>query len=70
MAGKSTYAINESDLRGKLRDFLVRRGLNQKQFADSVGLSQPYISDIMLGRRAVPDSIAEKLGYRRAWVRT
>jgi predicted XRE-type DNA-binding protein len=70
MAGKNSYAINESDLRGKLRDFLARRGLNQKQFAESVGLSQPYISDIMLGRRAIPDVIAEKVGYRKAWVRT
>jgi transcriptional regulator with XRE-family HTH domain len=70
MSGKSRYAITDSDLREKLRGFLARRGLNQKQFAASVGLSQPYVSDIMLGRRGIPDEIAAKIGYRKAWVRT
>jgi len=70
MSAKTRYAIDESDLRAKMRGFLVRRGLNQKQFAASVRLSESYISDILLGRRAIPDEIAAKLGYRKAWVRT
>ena len=63
-------SITDADILAKLRAHLARAGLNQKEFAAGVGLSPPYMSDIMCGRRDIPYKIAAMLGYRKTWVRT
>lgn len=36
-----------------------------RQTARELGLSAPYLGDILLGRRAVSETVAEAFGFRR-----
>lgn len=44
----------------RLADRYTRQGL-----AKQMGISAPYLTDLLKGRRAINDRIAAMLGYRR-----
>lgn len=47
-----------------LRDIVGKEG-TQLAAAKRLDTSPQFLSDILLGRRAIPDSLARKIGYRR-----
>jgi plasmid maintenance system antidote protein VapI len=51
----------------QILDELKRRvaGVTQKEAAESLGISTPYLFDLVRGRRAITDKLAAKLGYER-----
>lgn len=50
-----------------LRDLLWQdaRASSQKELAAKLKISPQYLSDIMGGKRSVPDTVARFYGYRR-----
>jgi hypothetical protein len=48
--------------------FLVKHHGSQKEAARELGISEQYLSDLLLGRRSVSEEIAGKVGYRAIWV--
>jgi hypothetical protein len=52
----------ESDLRNLLRKACEDAGSQQK-WAKVNGFSSPFVSDVLHGRRAITDRIANALGY-------
>jgi hypothetical protein len=50
---------------------IVHDAGSQKKVAEDLGISAPYLHDILEGKRDVSDNIARKLGFLRAptqWV--
>lgn len=39
------------DLEVKVRSELIRRGMSLKDLAEIMGISQPYLTDLLMGRR-------------------
>lgn len=56
--------VTEADLHFILRAFVETAG-SQGKAAAALGVSAPYLSDVLKGRRAIADAIAIGLGYRR-----
>ncbi len=50
---KSIYSDEHKLLTGRLKEARKRRGLDQKQAADLLGVSQSYISKIESGQRRI-----------------
>ena len=50
-----------------LREFVARHG-SQSAAAKALGISQPYMSDIMNGRRDLSERIMKALGLERVIV--
>ena len=44
----------------KIAEWTDKKGLSQKDFAQLLGKSQPYISMVCSGRIVVPDSMKQK----------
>ena len=44
---------------------LIKDQGSQKQAAVILGISPQYLNDIIMGRRAISDRVARKLGYDR-----
>ena len=44
----------------KINEWTAKKGLSQKDLADLIGKSQPYISMVCSGRIVVPDSMKQK----------
>lgn len=42
------------DLELKVRNELFKRDITLKEFAEELGISQPYLTDILRGRRVGP----------------
>ena len=59
---------SEIDPLEALRTFIAKHG-NQRKAAKALGISEPYMTDLVHGRRRVSDSLLEKLGLRRTIVR-
>ena len=56
----------DSEVLKYLRErFTPPRGLTQKEVARRLGFSPQFINDVVGGRRAVTDALAESLGFRR-----
>lgn len=55
--------MDETNPRHILRQLVEQYG-TQKAAAMSLGISQPYLSDLMKGRRTFSDKILKKLGLR------
>lgn len=55
--------MDETNPRHMLRQLVSQYG-TQKAAAMSLGISQPYLSDLMKGRRTFSDKILKKLGLR------
>lgn len=43
-------------------------GKTQTQVAAELGISQPYLSEILAGGRAIPRRVLDELGFERAVV--
>jgi plasmid maintenance system antidote protein VapI len=56
--------VSEKDMVEMLRDYIRERG-TQKMAAQSLGISSPFLSDILLGKREVSDNVARKLGFSK-----
>lgn len=54
----------EAQVRAALTARLERRGA-AREMADNLGVSEPYISAIKNGTRAMPPKVAHFLGFRR-----
>lgn len=55
--------LDESAMRSLLRDAIARAG-SQKELAQSLGISETYVSDLLAGRRRMAEGISRMLGYR------
>jgi len=53
-----------TDLFLPLRDAIVKHG-SQKAFAESIGISETYLSDVINGRREPGKGFLAAIGYRR-----
>ena len=60
----ATTMINPTDLAARLAQS-VRASGNQRAFAQSCGISEQYLSDMLHGRREVGEPVLRALGYRR-----
>ena len=47
----------------------VARFPSQKQAAEALQVSQPYLSDLVNARRDVPDRMLERIGLRKVYVK-
>jgi plasmid maintenance system antidote protein VapI len=56
--------INEKEMFNLLKEFIEERG-TQRIAARDLGISQPYLSDILLRNRDVSDPVARKLGFTK-----
>ena len=56
--------MTDRELRSLLRAAIKAAG-SQKAFADLCGVTPPYLTDILKGRRTVGPKILKQLGYRR-----
>lgn len=56
--------ITESDMRNILRDRCAEAG-GQKVYANQIGMSETYISDVLLGRKGISANLAKLMGYDR-----
>ncbi len=43
----------------------IQAGRPQKVFAQELGISAPYLSDIYRGNRSIPEKVLGKLGLQR-----
>jgi transcriptional regulator with XRE-family HTH domain len=59
--------MKEIDPLERLKRF-VGEHETQRAAADALGISRPYLSDILNGRREFSDPILDKLGLRRVVV--
>jgi plasmid maintenance system antidote protein VapI len=59
--------MKEIDPRVALAAF-IKRHKTQAAAAEALGVSRPYLSDIVNGRRDFSDAVLEKLGLRRVVV--
>lgn len=59
--------MKEIDPLERLRRF-VGEHETQREAADALGISRPYLSDLLNGNRPFSDPILEKLGLRRVVV--
>jgi len=59
--------MKEIDPLEALRRF-VSKHKTQRAAADALGVSRPYLSDILNGRRDFSDPVLERLGLRRVVV--
>jgi DNA-binding transcriptional regulator YdaS (Cro superfamily) len=57
----------EHDLRDLLTQMVETLG-SQKNVAQLLGISQPYLGDVLLGRRGIGVKLAKALGYERITV--
>jgi hypothetical protein len=60
----SVSIIDETTIRGLIRDRCKTLG-SQSVFADQVGVSAAYLSDMLLGKRGVSDTLAGAVGYEK-----
>ena len=60
----SISIIDETQIRGLIRDRCKSVG-SQSTFAAQVGVSPAYLSDMLVGKRGVSDTIAAALGYEK-----
>jgi len=56
--------ISNDEVLAALRQAVDRAG-SQRTYASSIGISQPYLGDVLAGRRAAGDKILGALGLRR-----
>jgi hypothetical protein len=56
----------EHDVRNRLTDMVIES--SQKQVADELGISGPFLNDVLLGRRGISPRLAEKLGFEKVMV--
>jgi predicted XRE-type DNA-binding protein len=47
-----------------LRDY-VSQFRTKTEAAEALGITLPYLSDILRGNRLISDTVAQKLGYRK-----
>lgn len=60
--GNILECVDDAGLRGVLNGMINEAG-TQRAFADEIGISTAYLSDILAGHRPVA-ALAERLGYR------
>jgi hypothetical protein len=60
----SIKIIDETSIRMLIRERCKAIG-SQSAFADKVGVSAAYLSDMLLGKRGVSDGIASAIGYEK-----
>lgn len=56
--------LSETEVRSRLTSYVCAQE-SQRAAARLLGFSQPYIADVLLGRRAISEKLAEKLGFMR-----
>lgn len=61
--------LTQADMRNILRHRCEEAG-GQGKFAESIGISPQYLSDILNGKRAIGAMLAGKIGYERKIVFT
>lgn len=63
--GLSAYMPNsvERDAKNLLADY-VDENVSQKNAARKLGISPQYLGDMLMFKRAIPDRVLKKLGYR------
>lgn len=47
---------------------LVKNSNSQADAARQLEISQPYLIDLLRGRRNFSEAMADKLGFRRVWI--
>lgn len=53
-----------------LKELSQRLKKNNRQIVcNELGISQQYLSDILLGRRGISEAVGKKLGFERTWKR-
>jgi hypothetical protein len=60
----SVTIIDEMAIRGLIRDRCKAVG-SQSMFAEKIGVSPAYLSDMLLGKRGVSDWVANSIGYKK-----
>ncbi len=61
---KRTKQYTEAEFITLLRGAVAEHG-SQKAFAKHIGVSEPYLTDVLLGRRHPSPRILEPLGLRK-----
>jgi len=56
--------VTDSEIRDRLRRCVTLAG-SQRALADKIGVSAPYLSDVLLGRRPPGPTILAYLGLER-----
>lgn len=59
--------VSEKQILDMLKDYIKERG-TQRVAAIDLGISQAFLSDIVLGKREVSDSVARKLGFSKVYL--
>jgi len=54
-------SYRDDQIRKRIKKLMHREGLNQTQFAEKIGKSQPQVSDIMRGKVKVTDNFIEDI---------
>lgn len=58
----ATY-LSTDELRQVIRQQMLSKGLTQAQWAQRAGISAPYLSDFLSGRRGPSDKILKAAGF-------
>lgn len=66
-AGLPATTVSPDEVLSALRQAVAAAG-SQRTYASSIGISQPYLGDVLAGRRAAGDKILSALGLRRITV--
>ena len=61
---KPTETLTETDIRVRLEKRVFECG-SQSAFAKSLGVTPQYVSDILAGKRAIPDKVLAAIGVER-----
>lgn len=57
--------LSPSEVAEALREAIAESGLSQRAYARRLGVSQPYINDVLLGHRSASERVLSALGLRR-----
>lgn len=61
---KQPETLTETAIRVRLQKRVIDRGY-KSAFAKQVGISPQYLSDILAGKRAIPDKVLAAIGIER-----
>jgi plasmid maintenance system antidote protein VapI len=61
---KPKEEITQAEILSIIKEMVGKWG-TQKELADHLGISNAYLNDIIHGKQAVSNKVAQKLGYKR-----
>ena len=57
--------LSSAEVIDALRQAIEASGLSQRTYAQNIGVSQAYVSDVLAGKRSASERVLSALGLRR-----